>query len=155
MSLDYKEDSNGESPFHKTSKQVMMMSSSVGKCLEPLWQMMMWLEAYGDSLWEEDIVWWPLVVPLTYGGTTVAKELTKCLISAWRWTAKVSNMPLYPPAPTMLNIGQFLKECPREGDHTPWLLAYACTLQHVGEAAEGRMWGAFHPANLPIGRCLH
>ena len=49
-------------------------------------------------------------------------------------------MLLCPPAPTMLNIGQFLKGCPREWDHTPWLLAYACALQSVGVATEGRMW---------------
>ena len=77
---------------------------------------------------------------LTDGGTAAAKELAKCIISVWRWMAKVSTTPLCPPAPTMLNIGQFLKGCPREGNHTPWLLAYAHTLQHVGEAMEGRMW---------------
>ena len=58
----------------------------------------------------------------------------------WRWVKKVSNTPTCPPAPTVLNIGQLLNECPKEGDHTPWLLAYACTLQCVGEATDGRMW---------------
>ena len=49
------------------------------------------------------------------------------------------------PTPTMLNIGQFLDEEPKEGDCTPWLLAYARALQHMGEAAEGRMW---HPIGM-------
>ena len=49
------------------------------------------------------------------------------------------------PAPTMLNIGQFLDEELKEGDPIPWLLAYACTLQCMGEAAEGRMW---HPIGM-------
>ena len=40
----------------------------------------------------------------------------------------------------MLNIGQFLDEELKEGDRTPWLLADAHALQHMGEAAEGRMW---------------
>ena len=39
----------------------------------------------------------------------------------------------------MLNIGQFLDKKPKEGDHTPWLLAYTHALQHMGEAADGRM----------------
>ena len=143
-SLDYKEDSDRESPFHETSRCIMMRSSPVGKRLDPLWQTTMWLEACGDSLGEEDITWWLLVVPLTDGGTVATKELTKHLISAWRWTAKVSTTPLCPPA-LMLNIGQFLKGCPREGDCTPWLLAYTHTLQHVGEATEGRMW---HPSGV-------
>ena len=82
MSQDHKEDSNGESPFHETSRQIMMRSSPVGTCLDPLWQMTMWLEACRDSLGEEDITWWLLVVPLTDGGTAATKELTKHLISA-------------------------------------------------------------------------
>ena len=40
----------------------------------------------------------------------------------------------------MLNIGQFLDGCLKEGDRTPFLLAYVFTLQHMGEATEGRMW---------------
>ena len=59
----------------------------------------------------------------------------------------VSTMPICPPAPTMLNIGQFLEGRPKEGDRTPWLLAYDCALQHVGEATEGRMW-------CPSGMCF-
>ena len=132
MSLDYKEDSDGENPFHETSRCIMMRSSPGGTHLDPLWQTMMWLEACRDSLGEEEITWWPQVMPLTDGGTAAAKELTKHLVSAWRWTAKLSTMPLCPPAPTMLNIGQFLKGCPWEGDHTPWLLAYTHALQCMG-----------------------
>ena len=40
MSLDYKKDSDGESPFHETSGHIMKRSSLVGKCLDPLWQTM-------------------------------------------------------------------------------------------------------------------
>ena len=40
----------------------------------------------------------------------------------------------------VLNIGQFLNECPKEGDCTPWLLAYACALQCMDEATDRRMW---------------
>ena len=47
----------------------------------------------------------------------------------------------------MLNIGQFLDEELKEGDHMPWLLAYAHALQCVGEAVEGRKW-------CPIGMCF-
>ena len=145
MSLDYKEDSDRGSPFHETSRCIMMKSSPVEAHLDPMWQMMMWLEACGENLGEEDITWWLLVMPLTDGGTAATKELTKHLVSVWRWMAKVSTLPLCPPAPTMLNIGQFLEGCPKEEDHTPWLLAYAHALQHVGEAAEGRTW---HPSGV-------
>ena len=110
-----------------------------------MWQTTKWLEACRESLGEEDITWWLLVMPLTDGGTAAAKELTKCFVSTWRWMAKVSTTLLCPPAPTMLSIGQFLDGHPKEGDCTPWLLAYARALQHMHEAAEGRTW---HPSGM-------
>ena len=54
-------------------------------------------------------------------------------------------LPIFPPALTMLNIGQFLDRKPKEGDCTPWLLADAHALQHIVEAANGRMW---HPSGV-------
>ena len=83
-----------------------------------------------------------LVVPLMDVGTPGARELTKCFLATWQWMVEVATTNFCLPAPIMLNSGQFLDEEPREGDHTPWLLAYACALQHMGEAMEGRMW---HP----------
>ena len=43
--LDYEEDSNEESPFHETSRHIMMKRSLVRTCLDPMWQTMKWLEA--------------------------------------------------------------------------------------------------------------
>ena len=105
-----------------------------------MWQTTKWLEASEGNLSEEDITWWPLLLPLTDGGNTATKELVKCLIVTWRWMAKVSTTPLCPPAPTVLNIGQFLDECPKEWDCTSWLLAYASVLWHMGEVTNGRTW---------------
>ena len=63
-------------------------------------------------------------------------------MATWRWAGKVSKTPICPPSPTVLNIGQFLDEDMEEKgwDQQQWLLAYACTLQHVGEAVDGRTW---------------
>ena len=117
----------------------MMWCSPVKKCLDLMWQTTKWLQACEESLDKEEISWWPLLLPLTDGSDMATRELTKQLLAAWRWV-KVSNTPICPPAPTVLNIGQFLNECPKEGDHMPWLLAYACMLQHMGKAADGRTW---------------
>ena len=65
----------------------------------------------------------------------------------WQWMVEVAATNFCPPAPTMLNIGQFLDEEPEEGDRMPWLLAYACALQHMGEATEG--WTC-----CPMGMCF-
>ena len=96
-------------------------------------------EACIETLREEDVQWWPLV-PLMDEGTPGTRELTKCFLATWQWTVEVAATKFCPPAPTMLNIGQFLDEEMEEGDHMPWLLAYVCTLQCMGEATVGRTW---------------
>ena len=73
------------------------------------------------------------------------RELTKCFLVTWQWMVEVATTNFCVPTPTMLNIVQFLDEEPEEGDRMPWLLAYACALQRMGEAAEGRMW---HPMGM-------
>ena len=48
------------------------------------------------------------------------------------------------PAPTVLNIGQFLTDQETEGGwgEPHWFVAYSRTLQRVGEAAHRRKWDA-------------
>ena len=100
-----------------------------------------------ETLREEYVPWWQLVVPVMDAGTTGTQELAKCFLAMWQWTVEVAATNFCLPAPTMLYIGQFLDEKPKEGDHTPWLLAYARALQHVGEAIEERMW---HPIGMHL-----
>ena len=129
MLLDFDEDTDDKNSFHESSRCIMMQCSPIKKCLEPMWQTNKWLEAYGWNLGEEDTKWWMLLLLLTDRSNAATKELAKHLMAAWRWTFKVSTTSLCPPAPTMLNIRQFLDNYPREDDHTPLLLAYAHALQ--------------------------
>ena len=138
--LDYTADSNEESTFPKVSWCHVMRGSPKKVQLDPMWEMTKWLEACVETLREEDVLWWLLVALLMDAGTPGTKELAKCFLATWQWKVEVSTTNFCPPAPTMLNIGQFLDEEPEEGDCTPWLLAYAHALQHVGEATEGRTW---------------
>ena len=138
-SLDFNADTDEEEAFHE-SNRCIMLRCSVKRCLDPMWQTTKWLQACEESLDEEEISWWPLLLPLADGSDMATRELAKWLLTMWRWVKKVSNTPTCPPAPTVLNTGQFLNEHPKEGDHTPWLLAYAHALQHMGEATDRRMW---------------
>ena len=65
----------------------------------------------------------------------------KRLMAAWKWAGVVSESPICPPAPTVLNIRQFLDEdlTGHGWSQQEWLLAYAHVLQCVGEAVDGRM----------------
>ena len=138
--LDYAADYDGKSPFPKASWHHVMRGSPKKVQPDPMWEVTKWLEACVETLREEDVLWWPLVVPLMDVGTLGARELTKHFLATWQWTVEVATTNFCLPAPTMLNIGQFQDEELKEGDRMPWLLAYAHALQHVGEAAEGRMW---------------
>ena len=137
--LDYAADSDEESPFPATSQCHVMKGSPKKVRPDSIWEAIKWLEAHIGTL-REDVLWWPLVAPLMDVGAPGARKLTKCFLATWKWMVEVATTMFCPPALTMLNIGQFLDEELKEGDHTPWLLAYARTLQCVGEAVEGRMW---------------
>ena len=61
---------------------------------------------------------------------------------AWQWNIKVHREDDSPPAPTILNIGQFMTDEETAGGmgEPHWFMAYSCTLQLVGEVAHGRKW---------------
>ena len=72
----------------------------------------------------------------------MALSLAKCLVTVWQWNIKVCREDDCPPAPSVLNIGQFIMDEEAAGGvgEPHWFVAYSCTLQQVGEAARGRKW---------------
>ena len=129
--------------------QVMCASPSKSCHIDPMWQTMRWLLDCETSLEEEEISWWLLVSPLTNGSNATTKDLVKRLMAAWKWVGVVSESPICPPTPTVLNIRQFLDEdlTGHGWSQQEWLLAYANVLQHVGQATDGRTW-------RPNGKCF-
>ena len=113
-SLDFDTDTDEEEAFHESNRCTMMWCSPVKRCLDLMWQTTKWLQACEESLDEEEISEW-LLLPLTDGSDVATRELAKWLLAMWRWVKKVCNTPICPPAPTVLNIEQFLNECPKEG----------------------------------------
>ena len=59
---------------------------------------------------EEELVWWPLICPLTDGTNAAMYGLMQQLLAAWHWTVKTSNLVICLPAPMVLNSRQFLDE---------------------------------------------
>ena len=125
--------------------QVMRASPSKSNWIDLMWQTMRWLQNCETSLDEdedEEISWWLLVSPLTNGSDATTKDLTRWLMAAWKWVGAVSESPICPPKPTILNIRQFLDEdlTGHGWSQQQWLLAYAHMLQSVGEATDRRTW---------------
>ena len=65
---------------------------------------MRWLEQCEEQIHEGEIEWWLLIHPLTD-----VSDVATCTL-AWHWTVETSESPICPPAPMILNIGQFLNE---------------------------------------------
>ena len=77
--------------------------------IDPLWQTTWWLRSF-EQCEEDEPIWWPLVHPLTDESDTAMLALAWQLMAVWRWAITISTPPVYPPAPTVMNIGQFLYE---------------------------------------------
>ena len=76
--------------------------------IDASWRTKRWLEVATKGIRDEDVPWHDLLTPLTSGAEGTVKVLAKHLVAAWRWNIKVQGEGVCPPAPTVLNIGQFL-----------------------------------------------
>ena len=138
--LDHNEEEEEEESFHKFHHCRMMWCSPISQHIDPMCQTTIWLLTCEEGQDDEEISWWLLFSLLTNGSNVAVKDLTRWLMATWRWVRKVSKTPICLPSLTVLNIGQFLDEDMEEKgwDQPQWL--WACTLQHIGEAADGRTW---------------
>ena len=76
---------------------------------------------------------------LMMGAEGMALSLAKCLLAVWQWSIRVQGRDICPPAPTVLNIGQFMTRDEVQGDmdNSLWFEVYSHALQRVGEAVHG------------------
>ena len=110
--------------------------------IDPHWRAMRWLQVAVQGITDEEVPWYKLVTPLTSGAEGAALSLAKRLVAAWQWNIKVCGEDDWPPAPSVLNIGQFItdEEVARGMGKPHWFVAYSHALQRVGEVACGRKW---------------
>ena len=75
------------------------------------------------------------------GAEGMALSLAKRLLTTWRWSARVQGQDVCPPAPTVLNIGQFMTRDEVQGDvdNLLWFEVYS-TPCRVREAVRSRRW---------------
>ena len=107
-----------------------------------MWRTTHWLQLVVQDISDDEVPWYELVIPLMVGTEGAALSLAKHLLVVWRWSIKVLGQDICPPAPTALNIGQFMtkEEVSESIDEPLWFIAYSRTLQWVGEAACRRKW---------------
>ena len=135
---------------------VVCNSPSTGDKIDPLLQTTRWLRSFKEQCEEDEPIWWPLICPLTDESDTATLALAQLLMATWRWAITISTPPICLPAPTVMNIRQFLDKdtTGHRWSVQQWLEAYTHALQHVGEVAEGRCWRpegeGFTPKVLPL-----
>ena len=71
---------------------------------------MWWLQVAVQGIMDEEVLWCELVIPLTSGAEGAAMSLAKHLVTVWQWNIKVQGEGDCPPAPSILNIGQFITD---------------------------------------------
>ena len=107
--------------------------------VDPTWRASRWLQLAVQGISDDEVPWYKLITPLMVGAKGAALSLAKCLLTIWRWSIKVQGWNVCPPAPTVLNIGQFMywEEVLGKVDDSLWFGAYSHALQRVREAAHG------------------
>ena len=110
--------------------------------INPHWRAMCWLQVAVQGIMDEEVLWYEFITSLTSGVEGVALSLAKHLVVAWWWNIKVHREDDHPPAPSILNIGQFITNEEMAGGmgEPHWFVAYSYTLQQVGKVACGRKW---------------
>ena len=136
-------EASGRSPSWQSFFQVDVgeEESEMLECIDPHWRAMHWLQVAVQGIAEE-VPWYELVTPLMLGVEGVAWSLANHLLMAWWWNIKVRREDNCPPAPTILNIGQFMTDEEMAGGvgEPHWFMAYPHALQWVGEVAHGWKW---------------
>ena len=131
------------SPGWRTGYQVDIGEEEATlETIDCTWRTTHWLQLVVQGMSDDEVPWYEFVIPLMVGTKGMALSLAKHLLVVWRWSVKVLGWDVCPPAPTAVNIRQFMtREEVSEGVDEPlWFTAYSRTLQWVGKAAQGWKW---------------
>ena len=107
--------------------------------LDPIKDMLKWMKECQWSYMEEHLGFWTLLHLLMDHGEAFNWLLACQMLSVWHW-ASALNLLAYPPAPSQLNIGHWIREDCDMSERQKWIEAYACMLQHLVEASVGHSW---------------
>ena len=78
---------------------------------------MKWMKLCQRSYRDAQLEFWLLLRPLTDGREEHTRQLARRLLSVWHWSSAV-DPPMYPPTPTSMNIGYWLRETRKKDNQT-------------------------------------
>ena len=150
MTQDVREEFTGSYSTFKEKQDIAGKDQSyTPMCpVDPNTQGMKWMKECQCSYRDVQLEFWLLLRPLTDGDEEHTHQLARRLLSVWHWSSAV-DPPMYPPAPTSMNIGCWLHESNNKDERQLWIEAYACALQCVAEASMGQRWIAYKGIRVP------
>ena len=107
--------------------------------LDPVVNTLKWMQKWQCLYTDEHLNFWLLLWPLTNGSEVLSQHLVHRLLSIKYWVLAL-DPPTYPPMPSTLNIGHWIREDCKVSEWQKWIEAFVCTLQHVDEASIGHTW---------------
>ena len=111
------------------------------KTVDTTWRTTCWLQLAVQGILDNEVPWYECVALLMSGAKGMAFSLANHLLTIWGGVLGCrGGTSARPPAPTILNIGQFMTrdEVQGEVDNLLWFEVYSHALQRVGEAVCGR-----------------
>ena len=143
---------SGGSPGQRTGYRVDIgEEQETLETVDPTWRTTRWLQLAVQGISDDEVPWYEYVALLKMGAKGTALSLAKHRLTIWRWSVRVQGWDICPPAPTVLNIGQFMMwdEVQGDMDNLLWFEAYSHALQRVGEAVHGQRWQWLKGKDLP------
>ena len=153
MTRDVRQEFRGSYSAYKEKQDMAGRDQSYASShvVDPNTHGMKWMKERQCSYQDFQLEFWLLLRPLTDGSEERTRQLAHRLLSVWHWSSAVEP-PTYPPAPTSLDIGYWLRRTRKNNNRQFWIEAYACALQRVAEASIGRRWIAFEGRRVPQDR---
>ena len=150
MTRDVRQEFRGSYSAYKEKQDIAGRDQSYASshAVDPNTHGMKWMKERQRSYRDIQLEFWLLLRPLTDGSEERTRQLARRLLSVWHWSSAVEP-PTYPPAPTSLDIGYWLRRTRKNNNRQFWIEAYACALQRVAEASVGRRWIAFEGRRVP------
>ena len=150
MTRDVREEFRGSYSTYKEKQEIAERNQWYASTppVDPNTHGMKWMKERQRTYKDIQLEFWLLLRPLTDGSEECTHQLARRLLSVWHWSSVV-DPPTYPPAPTSMNIGYWLRPTKKKDIRQFWIEAYAYALQRVAEASIGRRWIAFEGIRVP------
>ena len=98
--VDGKMEASRRSPSWQTCYQVDIgEEETMLKTINPTWRTTCWLQLVVQSISDDEVPWYELVLPLMVRTEGAALSLAKCFLMVWRWSVKVlgrEHLPSHP-----------------------------------------------------------